>query len=163
MTAIDTAKPRTGRFIPWLFVGGMAIVFLANGALIYFAAHSWTGLEVQHPYEDGVGYNKALAAEARQEQLGWAIDARLSGPADRAVLSLTITGRDGQPLTGLDVRAKLERPIGAPEAQRLDLRPAAKGLYVTAATALHPGQWDAEITALRGTDRMLVTRRVALP
>jgi len=159
----DIARPRAGRFIPWLFVGGMAVVFLANAALIYFAAHSWTGLEVQHPYENGVGYNKALAAQARQDQLGWTIDARLAGPADRAVLILTVAGPDGRPLTDLDVRAKLERPIGSPETRRLDLRPTAGGVYAAAATALRPGQWDAEVTASRGSDRMLVTRRVILP
>jgi nitrogen fixation protein FixH len=158
----DIASPRTSRFIPWVFVGGMAVVFLANAALIYFAAHSWTGLEVQHPYEDGVGYNKALAAQARQEQLGWTIDARVAAPAGAAVLTLSITGRDGQPLTDLDVRAKLERPIGSPETQQLDLRPAAGGVYSAAAPALGPGQWDAEVTAARGGDRMLVTRRVVL-
>ena len=159
----DIAGPRTSRFIPWLFVGGMAVVFLANAALIYFAAHSWTGLEVQHPYENGVGYNKALAAQARQEQLGWAIEARLAGPAGRAVLTLTITGRNGQPLTDLEVRAKLERPIGSPETQQLELRPAAGGVYAAAAPALRSGQWDAEVTATRGSDRMLVTRRLVLP
>jgi len=159
----DIARPRTGRFIPWLFVAGMAVVFVANGALIYFAAHSWTGLEVQHPYEDGVGYNKALAAAARQERLGWTIDARLSGPADGATLTLTITGRDGRPLTDLDVRARLERPIGAPDSQRVELRPNRQGVYAASLSALHPGQWDAEITAARGTERMLVTRRVVLP
>jgi len=158
----DIARPRSGRFIPWLFVAGMAVVFAANGALIYFAAHSWTGLEVEHPYEDGVGYNKALAAEARQEQLGWTVEARLSGPADAAVLTVTVTGSDGNPLRDVDVRAKLERPIGAPETQRIELQPTGTGAYAATAAALHPGQWDAEITAMRGTERMLVTRRVVL-
>ena len=158
----DIARPRTGRFIPWLFVAGMGVVVLANAALIYFAAHSWTGLEVQHPYENGIGYNKALAAQARQEQLGWTIEARLTGAPDGAVLTLAITGPDGQPLTDLDVRARLERPIGAAETQRIELAPAAAGLYTAAAAALQPGQWDAEITAQRGRDRLLVTRRVVL-
>lgn len=154
--------PRASRFIPWLFVAGMAIVFAANGALIYFAAHTWEGLAVEHPYEDGIGYNRALAAETRQEELGWNLEARLTRRAGAAMLEVTALGRDGRPLAGLHLRAKLERPVGVPETQRVELQPGDDGVYGAPLAAPAPGQWEAEITATRGRERMLVSRRVIL-
>lgn len=159
----DITPPRASRFIPWLFVAGMAVVFAANGALIYFAAHSWEGLAVEHPYEDGIGYNRALAAAARQDRLGWAIEARLARRAGAPVIEVSATARDGRPLADLAVTAKLVRPVGLPETETVDLRPAADGEYVAAVATLAPGQWEAEITARRGGERMLVSRRVVLP
>ncbi len=159
----SSAHSRSGRFIPGLFVAGMSVVFVANGALIYFAARSWTGMAVEHPYEDGVGYNRALAAEARQDALGWTVEARLTRHDGDAALDVTVAGRDGRPLSGLSLKAKLERPVGQPETQRVELRPHDGGIYSAAVAALPRGQWEAEITASRGAERMLVSRRVVLP
>ena len=55
-----------GWWYPLIFFGFFAVVFCVDTTMAYFASHSLTGLTTQHPYEEGVIYNRALAmARAR--------------------------------------------------------------------------------------------------
>ena len=51
-----------------------------NGAMIWIALSSWTGLATNQPYDKGLTYNRNLEAAARQAALGW--QPRLAGAAD---------------------------------------------------------------------------------
>ena len=158
----DATTARSARFIPWLFVGGMMIVIAVNGALVYFAATTWSGIAVDRAYERGLAYNQALAAQAREEALGWTVDARLQGTAAEARLVVTAADRDGRALTDLQVETVLERPVGAADARRLSLPPIARGSYGAAVSSLEEGQWDAHISVRRAHDRLHLTRRLIL-
>ena len=159
----DDTGPRSARLIPWLFVGGMLIVIAVNGALVYFAATTWSGIAVDRSYERGLAYNQALAAQAREEALGWTVDARLQPDGPAAELVVKAVDRDGRPLTDLQVETVLERPLGAPDARRLSLAPTSRGTYATELSALESGQWDAHIRLARGNERLHVSRRLLAP
>ncbi|MCW8952841.1 MAG: FixH family protein, partial [Rhodospirillales bacterium] len=53
--AANNRKP--GWWYPWIFVGGMTIVVIVNGIMIYFALSTFTGLETRNHYEKGLAYN----------------------------------------------------------------------------------------------------------
>ncbi|WP_052711474.1 FixH family protein [Elstera litoralis] len=80
MTALHSLSPaeasRRYRWIPWCFLAGFGVVLIANGTLLYFATRQPVGLVIEKPYENGIAYNKILAAGRAQAKLGWA--ARLS-------------------------------------------------------------------------------------
>jgi nitrogen fixation protein FixH len=156
----ELAVSRYSRFIPWLFVAGMLVVVAVNGALIYFATSTWSGIAVSRSYERGLSYNHALSAAARQETLGWSVNASVDTPR---TLQIRIFDRAGTGIGGLQVEAALERPVGAADKQLVRLQPAVDGIYSSPLPPLRPGQWDAQITASRGSDSVYVTQRLFVP
>ena len=64
------AKPNTYRWIPWVFVGAMALVVAVNGGLVYFALREPVGIIVKNPYQDGLRYNRTLEERQRQKAVG---------------------------------------------------------------------------------------------
>ena len=61
-----------GWWYPWIFVGFFFLTFGVNGALVYFAMSTWTGLET-HYWQRGTAYNAALAGARQQRERGWQV------------------------------------------------------------------------------------------
>src|SRR4029077_13677393 len=86
-------------FVPWLFVLGFAVVFVANGGLVYFAVRSAPGMVNDRPYDEGVNYNLVLARAAQEDALGWrgqiafAADGPGQGRARSGTLKVTLRER----------------------------------------------------------------------
>ena len=160
---IDVVQTRSTRFIPWVFVIGMLIVVAVNGALIYFAATTWSGIAVDKSYERGLAYNQAIAAQAKEAALGWTVDARLQTDGAETRLVVKASGRDGGPLTDLQVDVVIERPLGAPETRHVSLSPVERGIYAALLPSLDNGQWDAHVSAARADERLHVTQRLLRP
>lgn len=149
------ATPRD-KWIPWIFAAGFAVVILVNGIMIYFATSSFTGLQTEGHYQRGLDYNQVLAAEAEENRLGWtvAIDFAETGNG-RARVSVAAADRDGNPVDGASVRARLVRPVQAGHDIDIELTPAGKGLYAAELQLPLQGQWDilAQITHPSGKYR----------
>lgn len=140
--------PRWSKLIPWIFVGGFAIVIAVNGALIYFANSTFSGLETEHAYETGLHYNQSLEAAAAQEKLGWRGDIALSAEADgKRELTVLFADRLERPIDGLAVEAHLLRPANAGMDLNLTLAGKGNGRYTADVTLPAPGQWDIRIVA----------------
>ena len=63
--------PARGRWIPWVFVGMMLLVFVVNGALIVSAVSTFTGTTTGQSYDRGRAYNHVIEEARRQAALGW--------------------------------------------------------------------------------------------
>lgn len=137
--------------VPMLFIAGFLVVIAVNGALIFFAEKTFSGLETDNAYERGLDYNKALAAEAAQEKLGWQSQAAISDAADgRRTLNVRMSDRDGHPLSGLTLEAHLVRPSNDGMDVTLSPHAAGDGSYEAEFTLPAPGQWDLRLVAHRG-------------
>ena len=55
-----------GRHVLWVFLGFFATVFVVNGAMIYSAVSTYSGLVANEPYRKGLHYNERIAAAERQ-------------------------------------------------------------------------------------------------
>ncbi len=145
----NSAPQRRALWIPATFVGLMLLVVAVNGTLIYFATDTFSGLDTDHAYQEGLDYNKTLAAAAASAALGWqaGITVTPTGPADR--LSLQLTDRNGQPVEGLQVSAKLVRTVSTAFDQSLTLLPVAgaPGLYQADVTLPARGNWELRLLA----------------
>ena len=159
----DIAPRRPGRFIPWIYVLGMLVVIAVNGVMIYCAMSTWPGMAAQHPYQEGVAYNRELAAEQRQEALGWELAARLSRGLGGMELRVEATDRRGQTLDGLKIKATVERPLGPAETERVELKPVAAGIYAASLASLASGQWAVRLAVSKGANAMYVSRRLMAP
>jgi len=93
-----------------------------------------------------------LAQAETQAALGWhSAVVLVPGTAGGQAVEVTLTGRDGAPLGGLDVELALRRPARGDLDQRLNLNETTAGHYRGAVVLPLPGRWYADIRA-RDTD-----------
>ena len=154
---------RRGHWIPWAFVAFFGIVLAANGAMIWFAFQSWTGLETGSAYQRGLAYNRTLEAARQQAALGWKVGFSSEQTGERqAVIELTLQDRHGDLLERAHVQATIVRPthVGYDFMQGLIHKTA--GRYQALLDLPLPGQWEIRIVAAEGGDAYRLTERVYL-
>ncbi len=156
-------ETRRSSWIPWVFVGGFAVVLLANGTLTYFALSTWTGLETTGSYQRGAAYNEVLDEEAAQRALGWSLDARFAGDAAKGEIAVDLKDARGKPLAGALVTARLVRPTHEGHDIDLALPEIRRGSYHTRLSVPLPGQWDVRLEARHGPDTYRKTVRLFAP
>jgi len=132
----------TGRRMLLALIGFFGVVVVVNLTMAYFAETTWTGLVVENSYVASQEYNGFIAAERRQEKLGW--DAKFSH--DAVGLVFRVAGRDGSPVTGLRVVVTMGRPTHEGEDRVLALSETRPGYYA-ADLALPVGLWEAKLIA----------------
>ena len=125
-----------------------AVVFAANGALVFFALESFPGLVADKPYETGLAYNRVLEAAHRQATRGWTSELRLDATGGRVVVRMA--GADGKPVQGLAARVTLRRPLGEAQDRRVTLRETSPGLYAAEGSLPLAGRWTATVEAEQG-------------
>jgi nitrogen fixation protein FixH len=139
----SVTDPRRSRWIPWAFVGGMALVVAVNLVLVIASVSTFTGVTAGQAYDRGRAYNQVLAEAARQDGLGW----RAAITAERGVLRVTVVDREGLPVAGrLD--GVLRAPLEGTEIP-LGLVARAPGQWQAPLDLPRAGQWEARLT-LRG-------------
>ena len=163
MTAIADRTPRRGAWIPWIFVGGMLLVVAVNGVMIRLAIGTFSGVTVERPYERGIAYNEIIAAQKRQDLLGWTAEATLRPVADGTEVRLRLAGRDGEPLGEVALAAHIERPLEPASRIELEFRREGRGVHVARPVGLRPGQWDLTIDARRPEGRLHLRNRMTVP
>ncbi|WP_142849354.1 FixH family protein [Telmatospirillum sp. J64-1] len=163
-----TKQPRKpGWWYPYIFVAGFAVVVGVNGIMFYYASSTFTGLTTTQAFEDGLAYNKTLAAAEIQRQRGWQVEfgVEASPPTSAeqqsrfAEVSATFLDRDGQPLSDLTVNALLFRPTAEGYDVSRVLTHVGEGRYVAPVELPLYGQWELRLIGSRGEEQhQLVTR-----
>lgn len=147
------------RWIPWIYIAGMLVVFAVNGVLILFALRTFPGLSVDAPFQRGVHYNRVLAEAERQAALGWQITAMFA--RDGAELVIDALDRNGHALGDLGIAVRVSRPVEAMPDLPVALRYAGAGRYVGTVELPKSGQWDVHIDAVaKSGERVQTTRRL---
>jgi nitrogen fixation protein FixH len=150
--------PRRGRWIPWVFVGGMLTVVAVNAVLVVASISTFSGVTVGRAYERGRQYDQVLAEAARQDALGWRAEVSATG----TMLQVAALDRDGRPVAGR-MDGVLLRPLEG-TTQPLEFAAVAPGRWVAAIPAPRPGQWEARLTLTGPEERHFdIRRRLVLP
>jgi nitrogen fixation protein FixH len=139
-TTLPDARKRhglQGRQVLGMFLAFFGVVFVVNGAMIYKALSTHTGVVSSEPYRKGLHYNDRIAAGERQASLHWS-DTLVLGRDGRVALALA--DGEGRPVTGLKV-VVLGRPSTNRLDFKLDLREAAPGHYEAQGAPLAEGSW----------------------
>jgi nitrogen fixation protein FixH len=127
-----------------IFLSFFAAVFVVNGAMIYSAISTYSGLVANEPYRKGLYYNERIAADERQAGLGWRDRVEL----DRGGrVGVVLDDDSGRPVSGLTVEVQLGRPSTNRHDLRLRLREGAPGRYEAQAASLAEGTWLIAIEA----------------
>lgn len=153
MTAAKEPRKITGRMVLIGFIVFFGVIGTVNGIFMYLALQTWPGLTTDDPYQKGLAYNDTLADGERQTALGWRSSVMLSdgGAGQPRAVAVTVTGKDGTPLQGLDVAVTFERAVGTPYTTVVVLRETMPGAYTGLVIAPLMGRWQADVTA-KSTD-----------
>lgn len=151
-----------GAVIPWLFVGGMLLVILVNGALVYFAVSSFSGLSTGDAYDKGLTFNHRIATIDAQLAKGWRMTMSTRVTGGRLDLAAEFRDRAGTPLDGMIVEGYLVRPTSAGHDRAVRLAGMGGGRYQADTVLPLPGEWLLTLSAQRGEDTWQTTRRVHL-
>lgn len=168
MNAVETMtqkKRADGWWYPWIFVGGMVLVALVNGIMIFIALDSWTGLETEGHYRKGLDYNENLAAAEAQAQRGWRFDlaweaAGVSGTGRKIDLRTQFFDRHGNALNDLHVTAFMVRPTHEGYDFEVSMKARGKGVYMSAIEVPLAGQWNVRVHAVRNDETFQEVRRL---
>ncbi len=139
----------TGRGVLIGLLSAFAVVFTANGLLIYNALSTFDGIEVADAYQKGRAYNHVLEAMEVQKQLGWsaAVEIDDKGSAHDVRLRVAFTDRAGQPLRGLTPHGVFYRPVVGGLDQRLAMKEVSPGRYEAEFHLAEGGNWIARVAA----------------
>lgn len=135
-----------------------ALVISVDAAFTVLAYRTYPGAVSVTPYEDGLTYNRKLAAQRAQAALGWEVAAE-GRPGQVVILARSA---QGGPISGLTVEAQLQRPATEAGRQTLRLTETEPGTYTVSGS--FSGAWD--LTAnLRDTKghRFEAERRLTWP
>jgi nitrogen fixation protein FixH len=114
------------------------VVFSVNGAFLYSALKTHTGVVTAEPFVKGLHYNERIAQGERQARLGWStrLDVSLTGE-----IVLTVVGDDKRGLDHLTASGEIGRPSTNRLDRQLAFASAGNGRYVANTGALEPGAW----------------------
>ena len=128
-------------------------IFIANGALTYFALSTLRGSELENPYDASQSYNAAISEARAQDERGWtaSIEARAEGQGERLIVEFR--DREGARVPGLLVTARLRHPFDAALDRLVKLASDGPG-YEGVAAPIAPGRWNLVIEASRGAERL---------
>ena len=157
MTPTDVTR---GRYIPWLFVAGFAIVFAVNGTMIGLAVGSFSGLYTPKPRERGLHYNEILAAQQTRDALGWRVESTWRPDSDR--LEIAVFDRAGRPLAGAQVAVALVRPAEKGAVVGVAMTAVDIGRHAGHVILPARGNWDLDVSIEQGGQRFAQTRRMFL-
>jgi nitrogen fixation protein FixH len=146
MTA-RAARSLNGRHVLGIVVGFFAVVMAVNAVMVWLALGSFPGLVSGDAYREGLAYNRTLEARDAQRALGWqvTVDAGEQGTPRR--IEARFRDRDGAPLRGLDVTARMVRPVARGADRSIVLREVAPGTYRAEDDVPSVGHWRIEIDA----------------
>ena len=139
MTSFQPRK--SDKYIPLYFVAFFVVLALIDGTFAYLATSTNTGVIDDEAYEDGITYNKTIAAAEAQAHLGLTPKITLAGTQ----LSFTLKTADGAPLQNAHVTAFFVRPTQDGHDFETPLPEQASGMYSAPIAFPMPGQWDVRI------------------
>ncbi|HVJ41760.1 MAG TPA: FixH family protein [Dongiaceae bacterium] len=160
------ANNRTQRkalWIPAIFVLSFVVIIAVNAVMVVFAVKTFSGLETNKAYDQGLDYNNTLAEAAKNAKLGWHADIAISAAsADTRTILVTLTDKSGTPLPDLAVKAILVRPTNAGLDEAIPLTAINQGRYQATFKPSALGNWDLRLSAQRADMKWQYNQRIVL-
>ena len=159
MTVITMAKRDkndgyhlTGRRVLLMLIAFFVIVFGVNIGMAYLAVETFSGVQTEKPYENGLAYNRDIAVARAQDAKNWMVEDHIIR-TETCEASIDVRIFDSQTLAiaGLAVSVTLKAPADSHRDHRVQLTDAGNGRY-HGLTPSEEGQWDIETIAQQNGD-----------
>jgi len=148
---IDSSKSDntklTGRTVFVAILTFFGIVFAANGIMAYFAVESFSGVQTEKPYENGLAFNRDIERARVQDAKGWRVNEAITRKdSGDVVLTIRITDPAQKPVSGLTIITLLKSPANSHKDCPIAITEQDAGVY-SGATQCGAGQWDIDMRA----------------
>ncbi|WP_293858641.1 FixH family protein [uncultured Alsobacter sp.] len=133
----------TGKHVIVMFALFFAVVLAVNVVMMRIAITTFSGVESETPYKNGLAYNTRLDAARQQAALGWSVDARVQRTDDGHV-SVSVEARDkaGRAITDLTGVVRFERPTDKRLDRETAIAPGGAGRYTAELDGIGVGVWE---------------------
>jgi len=124
------------RSTEWIVLAALVMffgtIFVANGALVYYALSTFSGEQEASPYEHGLAYDRDIESARQQDARGWNVTLGVQRAEPGAPASIAVGMRDAnnEALGGLEVSAGLEFPTDKRFDRRIGLIETGPGEYL---------------------------------
>jgi nitrogen fixation protein FixH len=132
-----------GIHVAAMMVAFFTVVVGLDALFITLAVRSHPGEQVRNSYVLGLEYNEELARRAKQQQLGWTVEAGLAD--DGATLSVRLRDATGHPLKGMAVALRVHVAGSRQDQEPVWLTEVSPGEYATMMTLERPARMDARL------------------
>jgi nitrogen fixation protein FixH len=143
----------TGKHVLALLLLFFGTVFGVNFYMARAAIQTFSGLEADKPYQEGLRYDDEINRAREQGKRGWSVNASVRAQGDGAVVEVTQRDASGLVTPGLTFTAVFMHPAD----RRRDVKVALANIDAGSYQAVAPvgvGQWDVTIEA-RHDDELL--------
>lgn len=151
------------RIIPWYFVAFFVGLTIVLTAMTIIALRTETGVVTKHPYEQGLAYNKIIAAEENQEALDWHGKITFLQKTEKSgILLFDINDISGN-IVALDkVSADITRPAKQGMDFKIELPHDETGKFAAEVEFPTNGLWEIRVYANKGSDKYQIAKRIVL-
>jgi nitrogen fixation protein FixH len=154
---------------PMIIGAHLTMSIVACGVLVWVATRPDAPRPIEGYYETAQAWDMDEAVAAASRELGWTVRYELPAgiphfPGMPRPIDVTVTDRDGHPVSGLAGRLLAIRPSDARVNQQGDLVavPTAAGVYRTLVRLDKPGAWEFRLDTVQGAMRFVHTARVSV-
>lgn len=148
----------TGKHVLALLFLFFGTVFSVNFYMASAAIRTFSGLEAEKPYLEGLRYDDEINRAREQGKRGWKVDASVRAKDDGAVIEVTQMDSSGLVTPGLTFTALFMHPADRRRDVKVPLAKVDAGRYQGVAS-VGLGQWDVTIEA--SDDKALLFRSVS--
>ncbi|MBF0611178.1 MAG: FixH family protein [Magnetococcales bacterium] len=136
------------------------VIFVANGIFIYLGVSTWNGVATPDHYRQGLKFNQVISAQEEQEKLGWQGGLNKETTPQGLKLTFALQDRQGKPVTGLQGKGTLYRPVKEGYDLPLVLREEAPGIYQQIIQPPLPGWWEVRLVMQGQNSEFLYVTRI---
>jgi nitrogen fixation protein FixH len=162
MTQPFVARKNSDRWIPWSFVAFFVLLVLADGVFVALALTSWTGLDTEQAYAQGLMHNQTLARTRAQDERGLQSSLDVAPEGEKVRVEFALADRAGDPIAGGAAEVIFHRPTQAGLDFAFPLLERSPGRYSGVAPLAALGQWEVRIHFLHAAGDYQANKRVVL-
>ena len=140
----------TGRHVLACLLLFFGTVFSVNFYMASAAFRTFSGLEAERPYQEGLRYDDEIARARAQAWRGWTVDVMVRLKGDGATIDVIQKDMSGRVTPGLAVTALFMHPADRRRDVRIALASVGAGRYQGVAP-VGAGQWDLTLEASDAT------------
>lgn len=148
----------TGRGVLICLLGFFAVTFTADGFLVHYALSTFSGIDADNSYQNGIAFQRQVAAAKAQNERGWKVDiAVIALPDGSNRFDIAVNDAQGQPIPGLTAVLRLNHIAAARLDQAVPAADLGGGRFTAVAKAA-PGQWELALTLEKSGERLFLSR-----
>jgi nitrogen fixation protein FixH len=143
----------SGRQFLFGLIGAFAVVFAVNGLFIYLALDTFSGLDIDNSFVQGISFEEEI-----QEAHEWKVEIDPTDLGKNVVrINVEIARVDGRPASPYSMDAEVRRAVAANNDQDITLTETTPRHYVGEVALAGRGQWQIRVRG-RNEDKAILFR-----